>query len=207
LAFARAWLANAQSRHALGAYLERVVFSSSGACLRHQLGQASVKTDAALFLHDFPARQVCLDEANWLAALQASCSIPMVLDPVWDLPGAPQGPYWDGGLTDYHLRLNYTALKPGLVLYPHFVDKLIPGWLDKPWFWRHRTSAALIISCSFVRAGHGLQAYQTVDCLTGMILCALPTTRLRECAVGVWCLSKRSPWLGPLSVLPVIRLV
>jgi hypothetical protein len=39
--------------------------------------------------------------------------------------------------------LNYTALKPGLVLYPHFVDKLIPGWLDKPWFWRHRTSAAL----------------------------------------------------------------
>jgi len=143
LAFARAWLANAQSRHALGAYLERIVFSSSGACLRHQLGQASVKTDAALFLHDFPARQVCLDEANWLAALQASCSIPMVLDPVWDLQGAPQGPYWDGGLTDYHLRLNYTALKPGLVLYPHFVDKLIPGWLDKPWFWRHRTSAAL----------------------------------------------------------------
>ncbi|MBU6285369.1 MAG: phospholipase [Betaproteobacteria bacterium] len=143
LAFARAWLANAKSRQALGAYLERVVFSVSGTGLKHVQGQADDGTDAELFLKDYPARQVCLDGNNWLAAFQASCSIPMVLDPVWDLPGAPQGPYWDGGLTDYHLHLNYAALKPGLVLYPHFIDRLIPGWLDKLWSWRHRAGAAL----------------------------------------------------------------
>jgi len=144
VAFARAWLANARSRQALGAYLKRVVFSASGQHAVHPSQQVSAHDlDAALFLHDYPAKQVLLDRHNWLSAIQASCSIPMVLDPVWDLAGAPEGPYWDGGLTDYHLRLNYAALKPGLVLYPHFIDRLIPGWLDKPWLWRHRAHEGL----------------------------------------------------------------
>ncbi|NDF77097.1 MAG: hypothetical protein EB133_09510, partial [Betaproteobacteria bacterium] len=162
LAFSRAWLANAVSRTALGAHLERVVFSAPG--LQSTRASAEVDTAAessaletgfeapfaqpvgfaeALFLGDYPTSQVRLDRSNWLDAMQASCSIPMVLDPVWDIKGAPKGPYWDGGLTDYHLRLNYRALEPGLVLYPHFIDRLIPGWLDKPWIWRHRAPAGL----------------------------------------------------------------
>ncbi len=42
-----------------------------------------------------------------MPALQASCSIPFVLQAVHDIPGAPRGAYWDGGITDYHLHLRY----------------------------------------------------------------------------------------------------
>jgi hypothetical protein len=46
-----------------------------------------------------------------------------------DIPGAPPGAYWDGGITDYHLHLDYASAPhdtndatdaPRLVLYPHF---------------------------------------------------------------------------------------
>ena len=87
---------------------------------------------------------MALSEANFRPALQASCSIPFVLKPVHDIPGAPPGAYWDGGITDYHLHLNYNAVAPvphapgaGLVLYPHFQKAVVPGWLDKSLKWRH----------------------------------------------------------------------
>jgi hypothetical protein len=50
-------------------------------------------------------------------------------------PAAPAGVYWDGGIIDYHLHLPYHHAK-GLVLYPHFIDRIIPGWLDKALPWR-----------------------------------------------------------------------
>jgi hypothetical protein len=43
--------------------------------------------------------------------------------------------YWDGGIIDYNLHLPYHHGE-GLVLYPHFTDRIIPGWLDKPLPWR-----------------------------------------------------------------------
>jgi hypothetical protein len=88
---------------------------------------------------------VRLEAANFNPALQASCSIPFVLQAVHDIPGAPPGAYWDGGITDYHLHLNYNlpasdAQAPGLVLYPHFQQAVVPGWLDKGLKWRHRAT-------------------------------------------------------------------
>jgi hypothetical protein len=74
-----------------------------------------------------------------MAALQASCSIPFVLQAVHDIPDAPTGAYWDGGITDYHLHLNYK----GLVLYPHFQQAVVPGWLDKALKWRHKATPFL----------------------------------------------------------------
>ena len=93
---------------------------------------------------DFRTRQVPLSDANFMDALQASCSIPFVLRPVHDIAGAPPGAYWDGGITDYHLHLRYQppATAP-IVLYPHFQQAVVPGWLDKAWKSRHRSSAAL----------------------------------------------------------------
>ena len=32
---------------------------------------------------------------------------------------------------------------PGLVLYPHFQHRVVPGWLDKGLKWRHRATPAL----------------------------------------------------------------
>lgn len=130
LGYLGAFLANTVHRKAMGAWLERVVFSTPGETGPAQLPFAT---------RDYRTRQVALSEANFNAALQASCSIPFVLKAIHDIPGAPPGAYWDGGITDYHLHLNYHASQasPGLVLYPHFQKAVVPGWLDKGLKWRH----------------------------------------------------------------------
>ncbi len=129
-----AFVSNAVHRRALGAWLERVVFSARGAAL-------------PFATQSFPTRQVTLDQSNFFEALQASCSIPFVLQAVHDIAGAPRGAYWDGGITDYHLHLPYEAGKAdddeGLVLYPHFQRAVVAGWLDKGLRWRHRATSAL----------------------------------------------------------------
>jgi hypothetical protein len=73
--------------------------------------------------------------------LLASGSIPMVMQGVRDLPGAGAGTYRDGGLLDYHLDLPYHG--DDIVLYPHFTDRVIPGWFDKSLPWRHSSPQGL----------------------------------------------------------------
>ena len=163
LGYLGAFVTNTVHRKAMGAWLERVVFSSSGAAL-------------PFATTDYRTRQVGLSADNFMQALQASCSIPFVLQAVHNIPGAPRGAYWDGGITDYHLHLAYglpnggaseliaaqamstsasgekdskTAAEPlragagGLVLYPHFQHRVVPGWLDKGLKWRHKATSAL----------------------------------------------------------------
>jgi hypothetical protein len=83
----------------------------------------------------FHTHVVALDAANVGEALVASASIPLVLEGVANIPSAPRGVYWDGGIVDYHLHLPWHR-SPGLVLYPHFTDRIVPGWLDKGLPWR-----------------------------------------------------------------------
>lgn len=135
LGYLGAYLANALHRPAMGAWLERVVFSSPG---------ASLPFDAS----DYRTGQLALTGDNFKPALRASCSIPFLLEAVQGISGAPEGPYWDGGITDYHLHLNYPARPEAgegaaLVLYPHFQQAVVPGWLDKRLPWRHRPTAFL----------------------------------------------------------------
>ena len=130
LGYAGAYLTNALSRRALGVWLDRVVFSAQP--------QASLPFDT----NDYPTRLVPLTEENFMPAVQASCSIPFVLQAVHDIPGAPAGAYWDGGITDYHLHLDYRC-RSGLVLYPHFQPHVVPGWLDKAWKRRHPATSFL----------------------------------------------------------------
>ena len=157
LGYLGAFLANAVHRKALGAWLERVVFSSPDA------GAPGSGCAALPFgTSDYRTRQVGLNAANFMQALQASCSIPFVLQAVHDIPGAPRGAYWDGGLTDYHMHLAYGDTKMiansayqlsatgqkdqkfgGMVLYPHFQQHVVPGWLDKGLPWRHHATPAL----------------------------------------------------------------
>ncbi|MFA5678884.1 MAG: patatin-like phospholipase family protein [Pseudomonas sp.] len=85
-------------------------------------------------LDDFITSYVPLSMDNLRPALLASGSIPMVMEAVRDIPGASQGVYRDGGLLDYHLDLPWRA--PGVVLYPHFIDRVVPGWFDKALPWR-----------------------------------------------------------------------
>ncbi|WP_017526748.1 hypothetical protein [Pseudomonas fluorescens] len=92
-------------------------------------------------LQDFPSRFVELDAGNLRQALLASGSIPMVMQGVRDLPGAGSGTYRDGGLLDYHLDLPYHG--DDIVLYPHFTDRVIPGWFDKGLPWRRSNQQGL----------------------------------------------------------------
>lgn len=130
IGYAGAFVANAVHRRALGGFLERVVFSDPRAGL-------PFATD------DFPTRSFDLTAANLARGVLASCSIPFWLEAVHDIPGAPPGAYWDGGITDYHLHLDYAAGGDGIVLYPHFQDTIVPGWLDKAWRRRHRATPSL----------------------------------------------------------------
>jgi hypothetical protein len=160
LGYAGAFLTNLVCRKAMGAWLERVVFSTRVAALPD-----APCTPLPFGSDDYRTRQVALSAANFHAALQASCSIPFVLRAVHDIVGAPPGAYWDGGITDYHLHLDYPAApfdaissiaayagstEPGslnlskkLVLYPHFQKSVVPGWLDKHLAWRHRATQRL----------------------------------------------------------------
>jgi hypothetical protein len=96
-----------------------------------------------LHLHDYRSHTVALNASNLQPSILASCSIPFWLDAVHSIPGAPHGAYWDGGITDYHLHLNYASMGEGLVLYPHFQKTVVPGWLDKALKHRHRASVRL----------------------------------------------------------------
>lgn len=68
---------------------------------------------------------------NLKPALQASGSIPYLMNGVQQIPGAPKGVYRDGGPVDYHLDVPFGLDGSGIVLYPHFSQRIIPGWFDK----------------------------------------------------------------------------
>lgn len=120
-------LGNALTRKAVGLFLERTVFSAPGEPL-------------PVPLKDLPTGRVELDTSNFMPAMLASCSIPFMLEAVNDIPGAPHGSHWDGGIVDYHFHWHYAAMPQGLVLYPHFQRQVVPGWLDKALKWRHGAS-------------------------------------------------------------------
>ena len=144
-AFARAAIDNAAGRQRLARHLRRVVFSAgAGSQIDAMLQGTGSGFDA------FGAERAVMTAHNAEQALLASGSIPLLCEPVRQIAGVSSTPaaagataasaqvhdgwYWDGGLIDYHLFFPYSQLD-GLVLYPHFVDHIVPGWLDKflPW--------------------------------------------------------------------------
>jgi hypothetical protein len=144
LGYGGAFFTNVVSRKAMGAWIERAVFSSRAAAL-------------PFAAEDYRTRRYALTGQNFAQVVRASCSIPFVLNAVHDILGAPRGAYWDGGITDYHLHLDYrkacqsesenreansiaSTEGGGIVLYPHFQKSIVPGWLDKSLKWRHKST-------------------------------------------------------------------
>jgi len=128
LGFGMAAMANAIGRRHLARFIDRTIFHDSRE--HPAFFRTGSRFDA------FHTHEVTLESGNLVEALLATASIPMVLEGVPDIPSAPPGVYWDGGIIDYHLHLPYHRSK-GLVLYPHFIDRIVPGWLDKGMPWRH----------------------------------------------------------------------
>ncbi|GAB3540172.1 hypothetical protein GCM10027343_08780 [Noviherbaspirillum agri] len=128
--FGMAVMGNLVSRSQLASHLTRVVVGD--------------ERDPALWLKEkfdsFETQFAPLSSSNVASALLASGTLPFTMEPVRDIPLAPVGTYWDGGLVDYHLALPYSRIAEnpdgGLVFYPHFTNRIVPGWLDKSLPWR-----------------------------------------------------------------------
>ena len=114
---------NAVNRKTLGLFFERALFFD--------------KRDVPPFfdLVGFPIQRIQLSAENLRDAVVATGSIPLVLSGVRDIHGARPGVYRDGGIIDYHLDLPHSA-KENLTLFPHFYDRIVPGWFDKKLKWR-----------------------------------------------------------------------
>jgi len=115
LGFGLCFLANALAAELLFFFLERVVFYSGTLPIACERG-----------------RPVPLSTTNFKQALLATGAIPLVVDGVRDIYGAPNGTYRDGGLTDY--QLNSTTpphAYEGFTLTFHHQPRIIPRWLDK----------------------------------------------------------------------------
>jgi hypothetical protein len=136
LGFGMAAMANALGRQFLARFIDRTVFLDARLHPPFMAVGVLAAADAPGVRFDaFHTHKVGLDASNLTEALLASASIPLVLEGVANIPCAPPGIYWDGGIIDYHLHLPYHHAE-GLVLYPHFTDCIVPGWLDKAFPWR-----------------------------------------------------------------------
>ena len=115
-------LGNAVSRRTLPASFQRVVFAPEQASPLRPL------------LDGFDTQYVGLSEANVFHALMASGAIPYVFEGVYEIEGAGQGAFWDGGIIDYHFDLQRLP-RDEVWLYPHFSNRTTVGWFDKflPW--------------------------------------------------------------------------
>jgi len=149
-------LANAAGRKHLRHFLDRTWFYSENEALALTgvTGQNMLKAPAnngvlnmnsfftSLESDPFTTEYAALTEKNFRDVLIATGSIPLVLEGVAGIEGASEGTFWDGGLIDYHLHLPY-AHTDGLTLYPHFTNKIVPGWLDKMLPWRKASGDSL----------------------------------------------------------------
>lgn len=128
--FAQAALHNFASRDRLARLMERVVIGDKRA-------ESSWLRDR---FDNFATHFSALTRDNLTPGLLASGTLPMLMKPVRDIAGAPPGHYWDGGIIDYNLALPYArahhAQAGEIVLYPHFSQHVVPGWLDKAMPWR-----------------------------------------------------------------------
>ena len=115
--------ANLVNRRALGLFYSRALFYDS--------------RDLPPFfgVDGFPIHRIPLTEENIVDVVAASGSVPLVMSGVENIKGAPDGIYRDGGVIDYHLDLP-TSDPDRLTLFPHFFERLIPGWFDKKLTWR-----------------------------------------------------------------------
>jgi hypothetical protein len=114
---------NAVSRRTLAWFFERALFFDGR------------EIPPFFDISGFPIQRVMLKKDNLEDAVLATGSIPLILSGVRNIAGAAPGMYRDGGVIDYHLDLPHSA-DDRLTLYPHFFDRIVPGWFDKRLTWR-----------------------------------------------------------------------
>ena len=126
---ATAATANFVSRRLLGLFFERVLFYDP--------------RDRPPFFEmgGFPLRCIPLTVQNLVPALLASGAVPLLMAGVRGIAGGPQGIYRDGGLIDYHVDIPFGTGPDEIVLFPHYTQRIAPGWFDKHLAWRRPSPA------------------------------------------------------------------
>ncbi len=109
---------NLLNRNKLGYFFERALFCGPG------------KIPPFASMNQFPMNIYGLTPSNFKSALLSSGSIPIVMEGISSIEGAP-GVFRDGGILDYHLDIPFLPDEDAFVLYPHFYEKITSGWFDK----------------------------------------------------------------------------
>lgn len=119
LSMLNSMIANAISRTALQMHYQRVKLEDP--------------RDRALLFDDnkFNTAIYDLTSENFIDAILASSAIPMAIEPIKAIKGAPKGIYRDGGIIDYHMVQKYQCPEGKVVLIPHFFEQFKQGWFDK----------------------------------------------------------------------------
>lgn len=119
LGLALGYLLNRARRSLLGVFFERAFFHDP-------------RENPAFFeKSEFPTQRVPLHGGNFRHALLATSSIPLVMKGIRNISGALPGMYRDGGILDYHPASFSPQDGEGVILYPHFSTRIVPGWFDK----------------------------------------------------------------------------
>jgi hypothetical protein len=141
-------LAASERRAVLGAGL--LIAAAANAVSRRSLGMLFSRSlfydprtpPPFIDLQGMPIETTPMSAANLMPSVLATGAIPLVLNGVRDIAGAPPGMYRDGGIIDYHL--NFAASAEGkITLFPHFYDHLVPGWFDKSLTWRRHDAESV----------------------------------------------------------------
>lgn len=116
-------IANAFSRSSLRLFFERTLFHDP--------------RDLPPFFNIYdtvPTEKIPLTSNNLKKVILATGSIPLVMEGIDKIPDTPPGTYYDGGIVDYHVNIPYGPFEHPdrkIVLFPHYLHRIIPGWFDK----------------------------------------------------------------------------
>lgn len=132
-----AFLAHAARSRGLAAHVERYVFS------RGERPRLSIGDD------HFKTAWLALSRENLAEAILASGTLPLIMERIEHIDGAPAGHYVDGGIIDYQMDLAHAD--PDKILFiPHYESRIVPRWFDKSLRWKkpRHTDRMLVLSPS-----------------------------------------------------------
>lgn len=115
---ATAAISNAVSRKLLALHFDRYVFYDER------------QFPSFIQWNNFSTQYIPLDKNNVKKAIMASGAIPLVMKGVSYSYNGTITMLRDGGLVDYQMDLPLT-LDGGIALYPHYSERIVPGWFDK----------------------------------------------------------------------------
>jgi hypothetical protein len=141
---------NAASARTMGLFFRRILFHSRP----DRWGIA------------FDGELVALTEENFYEAALATGTVPLFMEAVSGIAGVRPGRHIDGGLSDYHLNQRYCSDANGIVLFPHFQERIVPNWFDRYLPWRRPSTEVLT---------RVLQVYPSPEFVAGLPDGRIPT--------------------------------